>query len=132
MSITGERRAYVAEVVTVLRQSLEPDSVFYDYDYQAQLARPNLDTLLQEIYRNKSALVVVFLSAEYAQKEWCGLEWRAIRDIIKSKHSDRIMPIRFDETHIEGLFSIDGYIDARTHSAEEVAQFILQRLQHLC
>ena len=128
MSFPGEQRAYVAEVVNALRPSLGPDAIFYDHDYQAQLARPNLDTLLQDIYRNQSELIVVFLCAEYAKKQWCGLEWRAVRDIIKSKENDRVMFVRFDDTPIDGVFSIDGYIDARSFGAPDVARFITDRL----
>jgi hypothetical protein len=128
MSFPGEKREFVDDVVNVLRPILGTDAVFYDYDYQAQLARPNLDTLLQDIYRNKSGLIVVFLCKEYAQKQWCGLEWRAIRDIIKSKEDDRVMFVRFDNASIDGVFSIDGYIDGNNFSAKDVANFISERL----
>ncbi len=128
MSFPGEKREFVDVVVNALRPTLGPDAVFYDYDYQAQLSRPNLDTLLQDIYRNRSDLIVVFLCKEYAQKQWCGLEWRAIRDIIKSKEDDRVMFVRLDNAPIDGVFSIDGYIDGNTFSAEKVANFISERL----
>jgi hypothetical protein len=128
MSFPGERRSYVAEVVGALRDTVGPDAIFYDHDYQAQLARPNLDTLLQNIYRNQSALIVVFLCAKYAEKQWCGLEWRAIRDIIKSKKDDAVMFVRFDDAPVDGVLSIDGYVDARTSSASDVARLIVERL----
>ncbi|OEZ54218.1 TIR domain-containing protein [Duganella sp. HH105] len=129
MSFPGERRQYISSTVTALRPNLPPDSIFYDYDYQAQLAKPNLDVLLQDIYRNKSDLIVIFLCEEYAEKQWCGLEWRAIRDLIKHKNDDQIMFVRFDDTPVEGVLSLDGYIDARIHSPEKLAEFILQRIQ---
>jgi hypothetical protein len=128
MSFPGEKRRYVSRVVDALRGTLGSDSVFYDFDYQAQLARPNLDALLQRIYRDNSKLIVVFLCAEYAAKQWCGLEWRAIRDIVKTKEDERIMLIRFDNAAIEGLFSIDGYIDGESFSARQVADLIVTRL----
>lgn len=109
LSFPGEHRSYVAGVANTLSREWGPDTVFYDMDYQSELARPNLDTLLQSIYRDRSDLVVVFLCAEYASKEWCGLEWRSIRDIIKAREDDRIMLVRFDDASIDGLFSIDGY-----------------------
>jgi hypothetical protein len=128
MSFAGEHRAYAAAVVDALRPTLGEDEIFYDFDYQAQLARPNLDTLLQDIYRNRCRLVVVFICAEYAKKQWCGLEWRAIRDIIKSRQDDMLMFVRLDDAAIDGLFSIDGFIDARTHSPAQLAHLIAQRL----
>jgi hypothetical protein len=129
MSFPGEKRHYVSAVVDEIRSRLPADSIFYDYDYQAQLARPNLDVLLQDIYRNRSDLVVVFLCEKYAEKQWCGLEWRAIRDLIKSKKDNQLMLVRFDDAQIEGVFSIDGYIDARNHDPRQLAEFILQRVQ---
>lgn len=131
VSFPGEKRPYVSRVVDALRSPLGKDSVFYDFDYQAQLARPNLDTLLQRIYRDQSDLIVVFLCAEYAEKQWCGLEWRVVRDIIKSKQDERVMFIRFDDAPVDGMLSIDGYIDGSSHTAKEVADFILTRVAEL-
>lgn len=128
MSFPGEHRPYVASVVSTLRKHLGPDAVFYDYDYQAQLARPNLDVLLQDIYRNRSSLVVVFLCEKYAEKQWCGLEWRAIREMIKFKMDDQVMFVRFDDAPVDGVLSIDGYIDARCCSPCDLAGFVLTRL----
>ena len=131
MSFPGEHRTYVASTVNKLREHLGPDAVFYDLDYQAQLARPNLDVLLQDIYRNRSSLVVVFLCEKYAEKQWCGLEWRAIRDMIKSKQDNQVMFVRFDDAAVDGVLSIDGYIDARQHNSGDLAGFVLTRLNEL-
>jgi hypothetical protein len=130
-SFPGERRKFVSSIADIIRKKLNKDKLFYDHDYQSQLARPNIDSLLQKIYRNNSKLIVVFLSSEYSKKEWCGLEWRAIRDIIKSKEDDKIMFVKFDNTEIDGLFSIDGYIDANHYTEKQIAKFILERIQLL-
>jgi hypothetical protein len=130
LSFPGEHREFIAEVATSLASSLGQDRVFYDRYYEAALARPNLDTYLQQIYHDDSDLIAVFLCAEYEQKDWCGLEWRAIRDLIKKRNSAAIMPFRFDNTLVPGLFSIDGYVDIGQRSAGDVASLILQRLRN--
>ena len=130
-SFPGERRKFVSSVANIIRKKLKKNKLFYDFDYQSQLARPNTDSLLQKIYRDNSKLIVVFLSSEYSNKEWCGLEWRAIRDIIKSKEDNKVMFVKFDNSKIDGLFSIDGYIDANYYSEKQVAKFILERIQLL-
>jgi hypothetical protein len=82
LSFPGEDRDLVQDIASRLEQRLGPNSCFYDFHYQAFLARPSLDTLLQSIYRN-ARLNVVFLSEHYERKRWCsGIEFRAIRDII--------------------------------------------------
>ena len=129
LSFPGEHRDFVKNVADILATKLDRERVFYDAYYEAELARPNLDTYLAEIYHNQAELVVVFLCAEYEQKEWCGLEWRAVRDLLKQKKTAEIMPVRLDDTHIPGLFSIDGYINAKDHEPVELANLIVQRLR---
>jgi hypothetical protein len=131
LSFPGICRGYVEQIAIRLKSSLGTDKVFYDREYQAQLARPDLDILLQRIYHDQSALVVVFLSAGYASSEWCGLEWRAIRDIIKRKKAEQVMFVRFDDSTVDGALSIDGYIDARQYGAADVSRFIIQRVTNL-
>jgi hypothetical protein len=85
LSFPGEHRNFVKKVADILATQLGRKRVFYDDYYKAELARPNLDTYLQEIYHDKAELVVIFLCSEYEQKEWCGLEWRAVLDMLKKK-----------------------------------------------
>ncbi len=129
LSFSGDRRDYVLETATELKRQLPRGAVFYDNDFKAQLARPNLDVLLQNIYLKNSDLVVVFLSTEYEKRSWCGLEWRAVREIIKNRSDHSIMLMRFDDTPIPGLFSHDGYIDLNHHSSIEAANFIMERVK---
>lgn len=128
LSFPGERRPFVVEVANALAGKLGKDRVLYDRYYEAELARPNLDEHLQSLYHNESDLIAVFLCSEYDKKEWCGLEWRAIRDVIKCRRSDDVMPFRFDNTDIPGLFSIDGYIWIGDRGPSQVAALILDRL----
>lgn len=128
LSFPGEHRAYVEEVALLLREKIGTDGVFYDNFYQPHLARPNLDTLLQRIYHDNSDLVVIFLCADYERKQWCGLEWRAIRDLIKQTEDDKLMFLRFDDASISGLFGIDGYIDVSKLQPIETVKAILDRI----
>jgi hypothetical protein len=128
-SFPGDRRDYVQEIVWELRRSMPRDKIFYDRHFESELAGPNLSARLQRIYENESELVVVFISAEYQSKEWCGLEWRAVQDMIKKRRDEDILPMRFDDTDVPGLFSIDGYIDVRDRDPENVAHIILKRLR---
>lgn len=131
LSFPGEHRLYVSRVADSLRPQMKTDALFYDHDFQAQFARPNLDLLLQDIYRNRSTLVVVFISQKYEEKEWCGLEWRAIRDMIKARQDARVMFISFDGKPIEGMLSVDGFIDARELQPNKVAEYIMKRVHIL-
>lgn len=128
LSFPGQHRPYVENVASALRNKLGNGSIFYDKYFEADLARPNLDLVLQRLYHRNSDLVVVFLCEDYANSEWCGLEWRAVRDLIKNSQDEKIMLLRFDNTVVPGLFGIDGYIDINERSAIDTAEAILTRL----
>jgi tetratricopeptide (TPR) repeat protein len=128
LSFPGEHRDYVEEMANALAETLSKDKVFYDRFYEAELSRPNLDTYLQDIYHNDCELVVVALCKEYDQKEWCGLEFRAIRDLIKKRRDDEIMFLRVADGDVKGVFGIDGYVDCKNRSAADIAEIICERL----
>lgn len=128
LSFPGEVRSLVEEVAHNLEALIGPNAYFYDNNYVAQLARPALDVLLQDIYRNRSKLIVVFVGADYERKDWCGIEFRAIRDIIATRDHNRIMFVRTDDGVVEGVFATDGYVDARRFTPEVLARFIQERV----
>jgi hypothetical protein len=130
-SFPGEVREFVESIAAILEREIGPNTYFYDNNYKSQLARPSLDTLLQDIYRNRSKLIVVFLCEKYQEKEWCGIEFRAIRDIIKEREHTKVMFIKLDDGQVNGVFGVDGYIDGRRHTPAEVAKFIQERLSLL-
>lgn len=127
LSFPGEDRDLVEDIASRLEQRLGPNACFYDLHYQAFLARPSLDTLLQKIYGN-ARLNVIYLSENYERKRWCsGIEFRAIREIIANRENERVMFIRTGEGDVTGVFDTDGWIDANVYSPDTIAFFIEQR-----
>jgi hypothetical protein len=127
LSFPGETRPLVEKIAQELERRLGPNTYFYDNNYVSQLARPSLDILLQGIY-TKAKLDVVFLSANYQKKDWCGVEFRAVREIISSREYSRVMFVKTDDGSVEGVFKTDGYVDARQFDPAKIAEFICQRL----
>ena len=128
-SFPGEVRDKVEKIAIEVEKALGPNSYFYDNNYKAQLARPSLDDLLQKIYRDRSKLIVVFLCEKYQDKKWCGIEFKAIKEIIYNKENSKVMYIRMDGGKVDGVFMTDGYIDGNNHSASEIATFITERVE---
>jgi len=130
LSFPGESRALVEEIAGELENSLGPNSYFYDNNYVSQLAQPSLDTLLKGIYK-RAKLDVVFIGADYQSKNWCGVEFKSIREIIFAREHARVMFIRTDDGEVEGVSKIDGYIDARKFPPSRIADFICDRVDLL-
>lgn len=131
LSFPGEIRDDVKKVADAVQKTLGKGAIFYDNYFQAQLARPNLDPFLQNIYKDRAKLIVVCISKDYAKKEWCGIEFRAVKEILKRKADKQIMYLRYDDAEIDGVLSIDGYIPMDQLTTEEVVPMILERVQLL-
>jgi hypothetical protein len=128
-SFPGEVRDRVDGIVSELEPALGRERIFYDAWYRGELARPDMDTYLRDIYKQGSELIVVVLCPEYERKEWCGLEWRVVRELVKTKESQRVMFLRLDDARIADLLSIDGYLDIDSLSDADVAREILARVR---
>jgi hypothetical protein len=129
LSFPGEHRKFVEEVALELKAAFGENRIFYDKFHEVELARPNSDLVLHRFYGDESDLVVVFVCGEYSEREWCGLEWRVIRDLMKNKSrlDDDVMFFRFDDKPLEGLLSIDGFIDISQRNPSEVFTSIIRR-----
>jgi len=127
LSFPGEYRELVHDVAEMLRKELGKESIFYDKYYDAILSKPGIDADFLKIFSENSELIVAFLCKGYDQKLWCGLEWRAIRELIRQKQDDRIMLLRIDDVEIPGLLGLDGYLDISKMSADEIASKIIER-----
>lgn len=134
-SYVGEIREKVSQIADKLCSKINTiqgeQRVFYDRYHKVELARPNLDLYLQSIYRYQSRLIVVFMCDPYKIKEWCGLEERAIRSLLKARQSSRIMLLSVDGKTIEGVSDIDGYWNIKDENEDAVADGIYQRFKDL-
>jgi hypothetical protein len=63
---------------------------------------------------------------DYAHKEWCGLESRAICGLLKTHQSDRIMLLTVDS-----FSDIDEYLNISKESDDFVVDAIYRRLKAL-
>jgi hypothetical protein len=129
LSFPGGQRPRIEKITSALARVVGRKRVLYDKWHIAEFARPNLDVYLPKLYHEQSRLLVFFLCEEYAQKDWCGLEWRAGRDLLKRNENDRLMFLRLDLANIPGLYSIDGCLDISSLTDDEVARAILERLE---
>jgi hypothetical protein len=128
LSFPGENRNRVEGVSNLLVKSLGREAVFYDNNFKAEIAIPDADEFLQDIYLNQSDLVVVWFGRNYQKKMWCHLEWRAIKQIIGKRKPKTLMFVKVDDFRPRGIFATDGYIDVKQHTDEQIAELILKRL----
>ncbi len=129
LSFPGEYKNRVSNIAEELARELGKDRVLYYPWYAAEFNRVNLDTYLGQLYQRESDLIACFHCKEYNEKEWCGLEWRACRALLKKRQDDALMFFKLDDDEIPGIYEIDGYQDIRDIADFDVAAAILSRLE---
>lgn len=127
LSFAGEDRSYVEKVAKYLYdRGIE---VFYDEFNLVDMWGKNLFEYFDEVYRKNSRHVVMFVSKYYVSKAWTNHERRAMQ--AKSLEApEYILPARFDDSEVPGLFPTTGYIDLRKHEPEKLGEIIMERLGH--
>lgn len=129
LTFPGEIRSTITDLLPELDKTFGRENYFYDNHYKHVLAKPNLNYLLQEIYGN-AKLIVVFLTKDYANKNWCNnVEWRKIQEHVFEGNGDKIMFMRADDgtNPPQGMLKQDGFIDIRNESSQAIVDFIKKR-----
>lgn len=128
LSFAGEKRDFVAKTAAILAKRFGEVGILYDKYHEAEFSRARLGRYLPKLYHDESDLVVLVLCKDYAQKEWCGLEWDAIFDLLKKRKENEVMLCRFDNATIEGLYSDAGFSEFDRRTPAQAAALILERL----
>ena len=127
-SFTGEKRAFVKDVAALLAGRFGESAILYDKFHEAEFARNDLAIYLPNLYNRDSDLVAVVVCPVYEAKEWTGLEWLAIHNLLPQRRREEVMLCRFGHAQIDGLFGGAGFVELDDKSPEQFAKLILERL----
>ena len=129
LSFAGAQRDYVEQVARALQA--QGIRCFYDADEQIDLWGKYLAEELPAIYGEQAATAVVFVSADYAGRDWTRLERRAALNRAVRERQEYLLPARFDDTPLPGLLSDMVAVDLRTRTPRQFAGMIAAKLANL-
>jgi hypothetical protein len=129
LSFAGAQRDYVEQVARELKA--RGVRCFYDADERIELWGRFLAEELPAIYGEQAAAVVMFVSAEYAAREWTRLERRTALARAVRERQEYVLPARFDDTSLPGLPSDMVTVDLRTRTPQQFADMIVGKLAAL-
>ena len=129
LSFASAQRDYVEQVAAALRA--RGVSCFYDADEQIELWGKHLAEELPAICGEQAAAVVVFISAEYAARDWTQLERRAALARAVQERREYVLPARFDDTPLPGLLPDVVTVDLRGRPPEQFGAMIDAKLAAL-
>jgi hypothetical protein len=127
ISFAGTERADAEKLAGIVREA--GYAVFYDNFYPEQLWGKNLVVFFDEIFRKRARFCVMFVSKEYRDRKWTIHEARSAQArALDEKGNDYILPIRVDDTDLEGLLPTVGYVPMCT-GIEHIGEMLVKKLQ---
>ncbi len=127
LSFAGDQREFVGRVAEELAKHFGKDRILYDRYHEAEFSRARLNRYLPKLYHEESELAVAFFSPSYRERDWCGLEWDAIFDLIAQRQDGKVMLCRFGRVKIEELYGA-GFSELDGRPAADCVALILERL----
>jgi hypothetical protein len=126
ISFAGTEREYAEKLARQLRDA--GYAVFYDDFYPEQLWGKNLTVFFDEIFRKKARYCVMFVSKEYQSRKWTSHEARSAQArALEEKGDEYILPVRVDDTELEGLLPTIGYVPIGT-GIEKIGEMLIKKL----
>lgn len=126
LSYASEQREYVVEVAQQLKD--RGISVFFDGFEKSTLWGTSAAEVFHKVFAEQSAYVVMFISKEYIAKEWPRHERRATLSRMIKEHREYVLPVRFDDTKIDGLPDDVIYENADEIMPDQLAAMIAEKL----
>ena len=125
-SFAGEDREIVELIAIEIKKN--DVNIFYDNFYKAELVGKDLSDYFKEKYGNKSKYIVIFISKYYPQKDWTNFEFEIAREEAQHRKEEFILPVRLDNTIIQGLKRTIGYIDFQKEGIKGTVKTLLEKI----
>jgi len=129
LSFAIEDRALAEELAKLLIS--RNITVFYDEYQAAQAERWGMDMVdhLVNLYARKARYCLLFISQHYSLHQWTKTERNSAQQRALRDAQEYILPLRLDDTDVPGINETAGYRDLRQHTLENVAGFLMQKLE---
>ena len=128
LSFAGTERQHAEELAKQVRGA--GFEVFYDGFYPEQLWGKDLASFFDRIYRKDSRFCVMFVSLEYAERMWTTHERRSAQArAVQEKGREYILPVRVDDTDLDGLPPTVGYISLKEYTVAQIAELLVKKLR---
>jgi hypothetical protein len=129
LSFAGAQRPYAEQVAAALGE--RGVRCFHDADEQIGLWGRHLAEELPAVYAEQAGAVVVFVSADYADRGWTRLERRAALSRAVAERREYVLPARFDDTPLPGVLADLAAVDLHGRSPREFADLVVAKLAAL-
>jgi hypothetical protein len=127
LSFAGPERDYARAIHDIA--TANGLRVFLDEEFQHEVWGTNLVEYLDRTYRERGAYVVVLVSAAYRERAFTRVERRAAFDRMIQEAREYLLPVKVDDSWIDGLPTSTAYLDLRVHGVLGVCEILVRKIR---
>lgn len=126
LSFAGAERDYARAIHDIA--SANGVRVFLDEEFQHEIWGKNLVEYLDRTYRDRARFVAILISDAYRNRAFTRVERRAAFDRMIREANEYVLPIKVDDSWIDGLAISTGYVDLRVQGVLGVCKLLVQKI----
>jgi hypothetical protein len=96
---------------------------------QANLWGKDLYVHLSKVYKDEAKYCLMLISEHYARKQWTNHERRSAQARAFTESSEYILPLRIDDSKVDGILDTVGFLDYRNISEERIVDAVFQKVR---
>lgn len=127
LSFAGSERDYARAIHDIA--TANGVRVFIDEEYQHEVWGENLVEYLSRAYQERGAYVLVLISTEYCDRMFTRVERRAALDRMIRSPDAYLLPVRVDNSWIDGLPTSTAHLDLRVDGVLGVCEVLVRKLK---
>src|SRR4030095_4652702 len=127
LSFAGSERDYARAIYDIA--TANGLRVFLDEEFQHEIWGENLVEYLDRAYRERGAYVLILISAGYRDGVFTRVERRAAFDRMIREAGAYLLPVRVDESWIDGLPISTAYLDLRVNGVLGVCELLVRKIR---
>lgn len=127
LSFAGSERDYARAIHDIA--TANGIRVFLDEELQHEIWGKNLVEYLNRAYRDRGSYVLVLISAAYCERAFTRVERRAAFDRMIQEKSEYLLPVKVDDSWIDGLPTSTAYLDLRVHGVLGVCELLVRKIR---
>ena len=126
LSFADEDRETAEKIAVKLKN--KGFKVFYDNFYKMELVGKDLSKIFHRIYSKNSKYVIIFISKHYSIKDWSNFEFEIALEESKTRKKEFILPIKLDDSIVQGLKRTIGYIDFKKEGIDGIVRILVEKI----
>jgi hypothetical protein len=127
LSFAGTERHYARAIHDIANAN--GLRVFLDEEFQHEIWGKNLVEYLDQTYRERGQFVLALLSKAYREKAFTKVERRAAFDRMINESVEYLLPVKVDDSWIDGLPRATAYLDLRTAGVLGICNLLLRKIK---